>query len=98
MPKRNVRTHSTHAPKDPAEALIETIRYGVAKALPSPEALTALRRLIEHNDSESAPTKKVGAHAAIALLQKHYAWKGASISALNSLCRRAFGRKSWGTP
>jgi hypothetical protein len=99
MSKKQLRT-SANAPtaNDPASVLIATVSAGTTKADPSPEGLAALRKLVAHNDSQDAPTKKVGFTAAIAMLQKHYGWKGSSISALNSLCRRVLGRKSWGTP
>lgn len=102
MPKvkpKSVRTQ-THAASnsDPAAGLIDAVRFGVSKPLPSVEALSALQKLIKYNDAAEGPTKRVGSQSAIDMLQTHYGWKGTSISALNALCRRAFGRKSWGTP
>jgi hypothetical protein len=98
MPKKHVRTQSTDArTADPAAALIAGAKHGTALGAPSDEGLKALRTILDHNDSQNAPTKRVGSQAAIDMLQAHYGWKGASISALNALCRRAFGRKSWGS-
>lgn len=85
-------------PTSPADALIASVKHGTSRALPPPEALEALRKVIAHNDHTSAPTKRVGSQAAIDMLQEHYGWQGTSLSSLNNLCRRAFGRKSWGTP
>lgn len=105
MAKHTYLPSPTHAPKrlkpsakaDPAAALIATVSAGTTKADPTPEGLDALRKVIAHNDSQDAPTKKVGVNAAIDMLNTHYGWKGKSISSLNSLCRRVLGRKSWGT-
>ena len=82
----------------PADALIAKVASGTMRAQPPPEALAALRKILTHNDATSAPNKRVGSQAAIDMLQEHYGWQGASISSLNTLCRRALGRKSWGTP
>lgn len=96
-PSARVRTDEP-AP-DPAAALIATVARGTARELPSPEAIAALAKLCEYNDhTANGPTKRVGSQAAIDMLQKHYGWMGASVSSLNSLCRQALGRKSWGTP
>jgi hypothetical protein len=100
-PKKHVRTQSTDArtaPSDPAAALIAAVERGTAKPLPSVEALAALQKLIAHNDSASAQVTRVGSAAAIDMLRTHYGWSGSSIGALNGLCRRAFGRASWGKP
>lgn len=91
-PSARVRTSA-----DPVAALIDSARVGTTKALPPPEALDALRRICAYNDSETSPTKKVSMSSAVELLQTNYAWTGTSRSSLDSLCRRALGRKSWGS-
>lgn len=100
MPKKQVRAsaNALTTAADPAASLIAAVRLGTAKDAPSPEALEALRKILAHNDTQAAPTKRVGSQAAIDMLQAHYGWKGGSLSALNSLCHRVLGRKSWGTP
>ena len=95
-PSARVRTDAPAA--DPAANLIAKVARGTQLEDASPAALAALRQLCAHNDVTSAPTKRVGSQAAIDMLREHYEWRGASISALNSLCRRALGRRSWGTP
>lgn len=102
MPKKtvrasaNARKHATPTAPDPVQALIDKAARGTTKSAP-PEVIDAVRRFVEHNDANSAPTKKVGADVAITVLQG-LGWVGQSKSALDSLCRRALGRKSWGTP
>jgi hypothetical protein len=99
MPKKTVRT-SARAPSktDPVAALIDAASVGTTKDAPSAEALDALRRILAHNDAQTANVKRVGSGAAIEMLQTHFQWKGGSKSALDSLCRRALGRNSWGRP
>lgn len=98
--KKKARTSADarEASPSPADALIAKVRSGTSRAMPPLAALDALRKILEHNDVTSAPTKRVGSQAAIDMLQEHYGWQGSSLSSLNNLCRRAFGRKSWGTP
>lgn len=98
MPKKTVSASANARNADPAAALIASVSRGTTRDDPPAEAIAQLRRLCEHNDSQTANVKKVGSQAAVEMLQAHYAWKGSSKSALDSLCRRALGRKSWGTP
>lgn len=92
MPKKKVSTYA-HAP---ALALIDAAKRGPVTPAPSPEGIEALRKLIEYNDANPSPRTRVSATAAVKMLRDHYGWTGGSIQALNSLCARTFGRKSWG--
>jgi hypothetical protein len=99
-PKKHVRIQFTDAPTpkaSPADALISKAKTGTGIAMPSVAGLNALRVVLDHNDTQSGPTKKVGSQAAIDMLRDHYGWCGQSVVGLNAVCRRAFGRKSWGT-
>ncbi len=91
------KTPAKPAPKPTAAALIASVRNGTTTEAPSPAALAELREVIAYNDTERAPTKRVGSAAAIAMLQAH-GWPGGSRSALDSLCRKVLGRASWGKP
>lgn len=62
---------------------------------PSPEALAEVKRLLDHNDVAARP-HRVSAEAATKMLQD-MGWTGVARSALDSLCARHFGRKSYAT-
>ncbi len=98
MPKAKKSTSANApSPASPADALIETVRRGASRDLPPQAAMDALRKLIEYNDTASGPSKRVGIQAAVTMLTEHYGWEGGRY-ALDALCRKAFGRRSWGTP
>lgn len=94
--KANARTQNADAPSL-ADALIAERRRGTAKALPSEQALTELRKVLAYNDEHAAPTKKVSRAQTIAMLRS-LGWTGESETALDRLCREALGRRSYGTP
>lgn len=82
---------------DPSAALIAQARNTVPNV--SQAALTALRKLTEYNDSVNASGHgRVSADAAIHMLRTEFNWPGRARGALDSLCRRQLGRKSYGTP
>ncbi len=91
------KTPAKPAPKPTAAELIAAVRGGTSTGVPTPAALAELREIIEYNDTESAPTKRVGQDAAIALLRSH-GWQGCSRSALLHLCRTVLSRSSWSKP
>lgn len=108
MPKVT-RTHSrTNAPGAPrpaptdahtsAAALIAAAASNRHTGVPDPSetAIAELGKVLAHNDS-SARWNRVRQTDAIKMLQG-MGWTGASSIALDSLCRRVFGRKSWGSP
>ena len=99
MPKTKVRA-STNAlnPVSPADALIARVAgNGASKALPNEHALAELRKVIAHNDSVPGNHGRVRAEDACELLSA-LGWAGASRTALNTLCRKVLGRRSYGTP
>lgn len=78
-----------------ADALIEKASQGQHLADPTPQAMVELKKVLDYN--EAAPHKrKVSAAAAIEMLQS-FGWIG-SRQALDALCRRNFGRRTYGTP
>jgi len=85
--------------RTPADELIAAASVGARTPQPSAAGLDALRTLCTHNDASgrSGPGR-VSAEAAIVMLRTHYGWQGAGRTALDSLCRSAFGRRSYGTP
>lgn len=83
----------------PAEALIASKRHDAFSPLPPLDGWEdALRTLIDHNDAAGCNRSKVSALAAIKMLREHYGWAGNGRTALDSLCVRALGRHSYGTP
>ncbi len=100
MPTKTVRTraHARTAPS-PAAALIAKAKNPKTVEDVGSGGIEALRELIAHNDSISrSDSSRVSADAATKMLRDHFGWSGNSRCALNSLCRRLFGRTSWGTP
>lgn len=98
--QRPQRPASRYAPEltTPAAKLIAAARAKVA-ALPSAEGIEALRQLCTHNDSISrSGPGRVSADEAITMLRSHYSWSSNSRTALNTVCRKALGRRSYGTP
>lgn len=77
-----------------ADALIAKASRGQHMTDPNPTALAELQKVLKYNDD--APHKrKVSAVAAVEMLHS-FGWAG-SRQALDSLCRRSFGRRSYGT-
>lgn len=80
-----------------ASALIAKAKLKqAALPMPSEDALAELKQLLDHNDS-STHRERVSAPDAIAML-KGMGWRGRERGALDTVCRMAFGRKSYGTP
>lgn len=78
-----------------AAALIAKAREGQHTSDPSADALKALQEILEYNDGAPRP-RRVSCDAVLEML--HAAgWQGARCS-LDALCRRRFGRRSYGTP
>lgn len=97
MPKHNVRTDVAHAPS--AASLIAQVEArGPTSTIPAPSAaaLAELRAVIEHNDA-SPRSVRVPADRAIELLRA-LGWGGKSRVAFEAVCKRHFGRRSYGTP
>lgn len=83
---------------NPAAALIAKAKTASAVVPhPSKAAMNELRLLIEHNDTTSTQREKVGADAAINMLRS-MGWIGRSRTTLDTLCKVALKRKSYGTP
>lgn len=78
-----------------AAALIAKAKSWCTLPDPSAQALAELRLLLEHNDT-ATKHERVGADAAINML-RGLGWKGTSRKALNAVCTRLFGRRSYGT-
>jgi hypothetical protein len=78
-----------------ADALIAKASEGQHMADPSATALAELGKVLEYND-EAPHKRRVSAAAAIEMMQS-LGWKG-SRQALDALCRRSFGRRTYGTP
>jgi hypothetical protein len=79
---------------DPAAALIAQVQRPAKDELPA-DAIAALRKLVEYNDTRAATGPgRVTQRAAIDMLRK-FGWVG-GISAFDGLCRRVLGRRSWG--
>jgi hypothetical protein len=78
-----------------ADALIERAKRGQHAADPSPTALAELKKVLEHND-HAAWGKRVSADTVLELLAS-LGWDH-SRQALDALCRRRFGRRTFGTP
>jgi len=83
--------------KSPAAALIASKRP-LQTPDPSDHGLNALSELIAHNDQCGSNNAKVSATSAIKMLREHYSWAGNGRTALDSLCARRLGRKTYGTP
>lgn len=113
MPKVT-RTHSrTNAPRaprpapteahtgaaDPAAALIaRAVGAAYDGHRLSEDAIEALRKIFAHNDAcARSGSGRVSRGAAAQMLRESFAWAGGE-HALESACRRVFGRKSWGSP
>lgn len=80
---------------DAADALIASAQRGRHLAEPNAKALAVLEKVLAYNDG--APHKRrVPAEAMLETL-RGFGWNGAR-HALESLCRRRFGRRSYGTP
>lgn len=78
-----------------ADTLIEKASRGRVADEPSAAALAELQKVLQYNDS--APWgKRVSADAALDMLSSS-GWDH-SRQALDALCRRRFGRRSYGTP
>lgn len=72
-------------------------RKSLSAQIHVPEAaLAELRKLIEHNDSQSRPSMRVNAAQAIELLQSHGVKVSGRIT-LDRVCRERLGRKTYGT-
>lgn len=81
--------------KSPAGALILHAAKGKNVADPSEHALAELKAVLEYNDA--APWgKRVSADAAMEMLAG-LGWDR-SRATLDAVCRRIFGRRSYGTP
>ena len=80
---------------DAAAELIASAKRGQHMAEPNAKALAVLEKVLAYNDG--APHKRrVSAEAMLETLHG-FGWLGAR-PALDSLCRRRFGRRSYGTP
>jgi hypothetical protein len=87
------------APSAPsADDLIARVASVAAtKDAPSEYALAELRKVIAHNDSVRGNYGRVRAEDACEMLAG-LGWTGASRTALNTVCRKLLGRRSFGTP
>lgn len=81
-------------PKTAAELI--AARSVPALADPPAAALKELKELLEYNDGQSSPNRRIGSTEAVTMLRTH-GWQGAGRTALDSLCVRVFGRGSYGT-
>lgn len=80
-----------------ADTLIARAKTG-GREMPSAAALAELKKLIDHNDSVGTNnSRRVAAVAACDLLASH-GFECGSRDRLNSVCKAAFGRRSYGTP
>jgi hypothetical protein len=79
-----------------AELIAKAKLKQAALPLPSEAALTELRLLLEHNDSASW-RERISAQEVIRML-RGMGWAGRERGALDTVCRMAFGRTSYGTP
>ena len=79
-----------------AAALIAAAQSKSRAPDPSPEALAELKALLDHNDASSR-TYRVSAEAATKMLNG-MGWAPRARRCLDDLCRRHFGRHSYGTP
>lgn len=97
MPKKTVRASVNAPTQDPAAALIAKASTTTRVDL-SDEARAALQKVLAHNDSRSrSGPGRVSLTAAVEMLRTHYGWGGGTC-ALETLCVRVLGRRSWGTP
>ena len=93
--KKRTQADAKSPRTSPAGALIERAQRGQHAADPSATALAELKKVLEHNDG-AAWGKRVSADAALEMLAS-LGWDH-SRQALDALCRRRFGRRSYGTP
>lgn len=90
MSKPKTRTTS------PADALIASHRSRLTLADPPGQACAELVKILAHNDAQTRNACRVSADAVIEML-RGLGWRGGSRAALNSLCARLYGRRSFGT-
>lgn len=98
MPKQKTTTSAPppRAALAPSAAkLIAAAKQRTAVEAPSDDGMAELRALVEYNDTVPCPAR-VSADDALEML-RGYGWARASRGALDALCKRAFGRKSYGT-
>lgn len=95
MPKKKVSA-SVHAPS-PADALIAKAQTKVLTPFPE-EAREAMLKIFAHNDSCSrSGSGRVSRAAAVDMLREHFGFTGGE-AALESACKRVFGRRTFGSP
>lgn len=96
----STKTPKKDAPPAPkaadAAALIAKAKTRNVAADPSDAAMTELKKILAYNDLASWSTK-VSFEDVSAMLTAH-GWTLTGRDSLNSLCRRAFGRASFGKP
>jgi hypothetical protein len=80
-----------------AEDLIKRASAATTLAPPSAKAMAELKKVLEHNDAARGNHRRVRAEDACELLRAH-GWSGSSRTALDTLCQKVLGRRSFGTP
>lgn len=61
------------------------------------KTLQALKDILAHNDTQTSHLRRVGWRTACEVLQS-YGWTGATIHALDRVCREQLTRTSYSTP